>query len=63
MARAMSNSNKIKDLFTSVDQELGRHWSDNMLSRVQEEQQGRDGYTSTLSRVMGKSLLEEEQIS
>ena len=63
MARAMSDPSKVKDLFTSVNQELGRHWTDNMMSRVQEEQQGRDGYTSVLSRAMGKSLLEEEQIS
>ena len=59
----MFDSSKTGDLFLTVDKELGRHQTDNMLSWVQQEAQSDDGFILIATRIKTKSLLEEEQVS
>ena len=63
MARCMQDPARTRDIFGGCDSELGRAWHDNLPSRIQEENQGRDGYTSVASRTLGITAFEEEEIS
>ena len=68
VARSMADPSRVRDIWpksvrpeNDEDGEEGRDWRDKNVRWMPEEHKGRDGYTSTASRMIAQLGLEENE--